>query len=88
MGCSESKLHSSTDKFNRLRVGTEYSCTTSGGRLRNYLDNDSFVGSPLIIRTVLLGDASVGKSSLSVRYFNDLFPETYDITFGGVFFKK
>jgi small GTP-binding protein len=36
----------------------------------------------------LLGDASVGKSSLSVRYFHDEFPESYNITFGGVFFKK
>ena len=54
----------------------------------NKIDSSITNSNVKVVRGVLLGDASVGKSSLSVRYFHDEFPEHYDITFGGVFFKK
>lgn len=52
------------------------------------LATDSVSSQVLVARAVLLGDASVGKSSLSTRYFNDDFKDFHDVTFGGVFFKK
>ena len=53
-----------------------------------YQDEENTEPTKPIIRAVLLGDSAVGKSSLSVRYFKDEFTEVYDVTFGGIFFKK
>lgn len=65
-----------SDRYHRDKYQSAYSAT------------DSCSSPAFVVRAVLLGDASVGKSSLSVRYFNDEFPDVYDVTFGGVFFKK
>ena len=56
--------------------------TTPSGGLANSTTNQ------LQIKCVLLGDANVGKSSITGRYMRNQFTETYDVTFGGVYNKK
>ena len=83
MGCSEGKvqpIHQS-----RLRTNSEMSETSISPPTQ---DATKTILNSLVARAVLLGDASVGKSSLSVRYFKDEFQDLYSVTFGGVFFKK
>ena len=40
------------------------------------------------IKIVLLGDASVGKSSLVLRFCNDKFEDKYKVTIGGAYSVK
>jgi small GTP-binding protein len=35
-----------------------------------------------------LGDAGVGKSSIANQYFNEQFKDSYEVTIGGVYFRK
>jgi GTPase SAR1 family protein len=42
----------------------------------------------LQIKCVLLGDANVGKSSITGRYMRGHFSDVYDVTLGGVYNKK
>jgi small GTP-binding protein len=40
------------------------------------------------IKVVFLGDAGVGKSSIAQRFCYNKFSDSYDVTLGGVYFKK
>lgn len=44
--------------------------------------------SHLNIKCAILGNASVGKSSITQRYVRDRFSEAYDVTLAGVYCKK
>lgn len=56
--------------------------STSSGGLATASQNN------LQIKCVLLGDAAVGKSSITGRYLRNQFNDVYDVTFGGVYNKK
>jgi GTPase SAR1 family protein len=44
--------------------------------------------SHLNIKCAVLGNASVGKSSITQRFISNRFSDVYDVTLGGVYFKK
>lgn len=39
-------------------------------------------------KIVLLGDATVGKSSIAQRFCKDVFEEVYEVTIGGAYLQK
>lgn len=48
----------------------------------------SMGSSHLNIKCAILGNASVGKSSITQRYLRNRFSDAYDVTLGGVYAKK
>ena len=52
------------------------------------IDSDSEDGSTVSFKVILLGDGSVGKSSLCARFTEDSFSKSYKQTIGCDFFVK
>ncbi|KYF39549.1 putative Ras-related protein Rab-5C [Toxoplasma gondii ARI] len=65
-----------------------YGQSSGSGLGQSYAAGSSEAARPPSYKTVLLGDASVGKSSLVVRFVKNTFSDTMETTIGAAFFTQ